>query len=1455
MKKMILLSLLALMVVCTIKAEKWLDITEENIVNPSFSGNDITTGWQGTPFGAAEPMENAEHFNKVYDTYQTITGLKPGKYRVSAKAFYRMGTAYNDYNCFSKDSSYYQQYQYAQLYATSSKGDYFSRIVPASSGAQSQSLGGRANNVGGKYIPDNMLAAYYWFTNGLYENSVECEVGDDGVLRLGIRKDTTIGNDWTCVDDFRLEYWGEEVKVQSISFAEKEVVLYPTQQITLTPIILPEDATNKKVTWKSLNVTIGVVDDMGNVTARKPGQLLIRVTAQDGSNVSRDITINIKEAQVATANNTIINEVMAANVDVYRDPSTNFGSWVELYNPTEDYVSLGGLYVTDDATNMKKHRLAENYGILGPHDFAILHFDHYEVYSKNAIKQIDDKLDCDGGTIYLTDGQNVITSFTYPAAISRASYARTVDGGDTWSFTSNPTPGRSNQQGGGFASMRLPAPQVDANGGLFSGSQSLNVSVPVGATLRYTTDGTTPTMENGSTSVDGAFTVTETTCFRFRLFMDGYLPSPIVTRTYLKNNNNEPFPIIALTADKKEIMDGEYAIFGEGQYGRPGRGQNRNYNANMEWDRPVNFEYITKNNEYVISQECDYSACGGWSRAWTPHSFKLKAGKAYEGLNSFDYQFFGEKPYLKHKTLQMRNGGNDSGARIKDACITQIAGRSGLYLEYQAWQPVHVYLNGEDYGVLNMREPNNKHYGQTNYGIDTDMMDQFELSPDSGYVQMEGTKTAYLRWLTLSNRIAVGDNYQKIMELVDIDEYVNYMAVGLYIGGTDWPQNNIKGFRSTEDGKFRFVLFDTDHALGTNSPINEFFSKQNRSGDRLYGYDYSQNKNLDGVSLTLNNQFVQIFKNMLNNADFRKKFIDAYCLVGGSVYTPSRVNKIVDEIAATMKQGSYINGYTIDNTANSIKNGFAQRLDNVLNDLQSNSSMRLTGVTPQSVTLKSNITGADILVNGMMVPTGEFDGKLFAPVTLTAKAPAGYRFAGWKKESSLKKVTKSIFGQNTGIWKYYQTSLDGTDWKSDTYNDDSWASGTAPLGYASAGSAMYNTLNTKTLTKNKTCYYFRKSFNISDLKADDIFTLEYTLDDGCIVYVNGKEVARDNMPSGNVTYNSVATSYAVNNPNTGKMTIPASYIKNGTNVIAVEVHNNQASSSDIMWAAGLQRETTTGEESSIVSTDVEYKMPATGSHDLIAMWERVDEAEMINRCAAPVKINELSAGNDSKVNDYFKKDDWVELYNTTDYPIDCEGLYLSDNAQKPTKYVIRGGENANTVIPAHGHLVVWCSKRNTNKQLHANFKLANDDGSLLMLSSSEEFVNNNKAYFDAHPLQKDFVDVMHYNAHAADQTVGRFPDGGNHYFKMNGMTIGRANSLQTSDTFMAADAQKGAMLLGDANGDGKVDDADYKITMQYYMGVPAASGIVVEAADVNADGRVSMSDANAIVNILTKEKE
>ena len=197
--------------------------------------------------------------------------------------------------------------------------------------------------------------------------------------------------------------------------------------------------------------------------------------------------------------------------------------------------------------------------------------------------------------------------------------------------------------------------------------------------------------------------------------------------------------------------------------------------------------------------------------------------------------------------------------------------------------------------------------------------------------------------------------------------------------------------------------------------------------------------------------------------------------------------------------------------------------------------------------------------------------------------------------------------------------------------------------------------------------------------------------------------------------------------------------------------------------------------------------------------------------ASPIRINEVSANNSIYVNEYAKKDDWIELYNTTNQEIDIAGMYLSDKADQPAKYQITSGEGISTIVPAHGTLVIWASKREQISQLHAPFKLENSDGAAVIIQAENG----------------SWADALCYNAQGDKQTFGRYPDGGNKTYLMNTPTIGKSNVLSTYD-FSIEDLYE--------NGDGSRNEREQEIIDKVLELTPDIAGQLVGTEYYSLDG-------------------
>ena len=188
-----------------------IDVTPLYITNPTFAGDKLD-GWSGDAFGAYNPKENAEHYQKTYDTYQEITNLREGVYKFNVHAFYRAGNAqpaYDNYKAQNNES------KLAKIYATSTSTDLENSIASPFTAklTEQMSTGSWSSAVDSEtgetfWIPNNMVAADEFFGAGYCNDNAVVALVNDGNLKAGVRKSTTIGGDWSIFDDFSLTFYG-----------------------------------------------------------------------------------------------------------------------------------------------------------------------------------------------------------------------------------------------------------------------------------------------------------------------------------------------------------------------------------------------------------------------------------------------------------------------------------------------------------------------------------------------------------------------------------------------------------------------------------------------------------------------------------------------------------------------------------------------------------------------------------------------------------------------------------------------------------------------------------------------------------------------------------------------------------------------------------------------------------------------------------------------------------------------------------------------------------------------------------------------------------------------------------------------------------------------------------------------------------------------------------------------
>ena len=169
-------------------------------------------------------------------------------------------------------------------------------------------------------------------------------------------------------------------------------------------------------------------------------------------------------------------------------------------------------------------------------------------------------------------------------------------------------------------------------------------------------------------------------------------------------------------------------------------------------------------------------------------------------------------------------------------------------------------------------------------------------------------------------------------------------------------------------------------------------------------------------------------------------------------------------------------------------------------------------------------------------------------------------------EMSLDVPLETALIRSGDFWKYLDDGTDqGSPWRAVTFNDSAWPSGPAQLGYGDGDEATTNSFGPDPNNKYVTTYY-RHSFTLADASVFTNLQLRLLRDDGAIVYLNGLEVFRCNLPTGTVTYATLAQSAVADDGTLWvPVDLPPTRLRNGTNVVAVEIHQNSVSSSDISF--------------------------------------------------------------------------------------------------------------------------------------------------------------------------------------------------------------------------------------------------------------------------------------------------
>lgn len=542
----------------------------------------------------------------------------------------------------------------------------------------------------------------------------------------------------------------------------------------------------------------------------------------------------------------LLNEVMSDNTATQPAEDGRYWDWIEIHNPHDEAVNLDGFALSDDPAQPGRWRFPEV--IVAPGGHLVVWASGLDVAPPGGPFHTGFRLDAAGETVVLTDpAGREVDRVLLPPLRPDESLGRSPDGGGNWHVLARPnaTPGRENPVV--TSGQVIDPPVFTVSPGFHPGPVDLDLrSLRVEGVVHATTNGAVPTAF--SPVWEGPRRVERTTVIRAVVIDREGRASREAVGTFLVNARHA-LPVVALAGDPGhfEFRNGYLYGMGSRVLGSGGQVlQNYPYPGSHAWqDREVgvHLEFFEPDGQTGLQQWVGLKIFGGWgSRGYPQKSLALFARRKY-GDGRMRHAVFPGLDVDSFEALVLRNSGNDNQGShqtpprppidafgpttshgsyfvngtftlLRDAMLQRLLDGTGL--DTQAYRPAVVYLNGEYWGLYNLREKFNEHYVASHHGVEAGAIDLIE-----GYGSVRaGDAEVYraMRDFVNTRSPAVEDHYREILDrYLELDNFIDYNLAVIYFQNFDI--GNIKCWRPrVPRGRFRWMVFDQDYGFGLWPP-------------------------------------------------------------------------------------------------------------------------------------------------------------------------------------------------------------------------------------------------------------------------------------------------------------------------------------------------------------------------------------------------------------------------------------------------------------------------------------------------------------------------------------------------------------------------------------------------------------------------------------------------------------
>ncbi len=697
-----------------------------------------------------------------------------------------------------------------------------------------------------------------------------------------------------------------------------------------------------------------------------------------------------------------LSEFCPENKNTYSDPTGQYYDWIELYNSSSQAQSLKGYYLTDKNDKPDKWPLPDL--MIPPSGYLILIASGQNTFI-NSHWHTNFSLNKDGEYIGLwSDQKNWIDSFSFGSIPTDYSYIKNENG--LWTCSFQATPLEKNPTDQNPTDCFIKAPVFNFKSGFYKNSFELQLSTnSIDHKIYFSTNGTDPTLQ--STPYTNPIQISKNTSVKAIAVSKSFAKSNQTFGNYFIGETNFSIPVILLSTDPKLLFDDSIGLF---KFGPDASQEYPYYGANFWKDTeiPANISYFNINGILQFESNFDIAVHGGKStRTQAMKPLRVYAKEKYN-YPLIPVNIFSELPQANlFKRFVLRNSGSDfNKAHLRDGFLCHYLNTQKLNVESNGYQPVQVFINGEFYGVMEIREKLDAYYPLAQYKLYPDEIDFLE--DDTIVVQGSRSHFDSLHQFAIHQDLSLQNNFDQFAKEFNTIGYCDYLISQTYFNNWDWPNNNIKYWRKRNNGQWNYLFYDSDVSL------NAFpWAAHTESNlGRIFG------------PVAENNKHIQIFKSLLNNISFLHYFINRYADLINTSFQSSRIEKSLDSLISVLEPSMNTHftkwGSSIQEWHNildqEVRSFIHQRPNFAFEFVRKEFNLdSIHWIEIKTIPENEGI----IQLNSLKLNSFPFNGRYFSniPIQLKANRKAGYDFQFWKIDND------SIFHEEISIYPKSQQKI------------------------------------------------------------------------------------------------------------------------------------------------------------------------------------------------------------------------------------------------------------------------------------------------------------------------------------------------------------------------------------------------------------------------------------------------